>query len=72
MKLYDELKWRGLIKDVTSPELEENWEPIEGATGAEFVITNGEGKFLPVVKNNYNGCVYTYELDSISVDDIAG
>lgn len=23
MKLYDELKWRGLIKDVTSPELEE-------------------------------------------------
>lgn len=24
MKLYDELKWRGLINDVTSPELEEN------------------------------------------------
>ena len=23
MKLYDELKWRGLIKDVTSPELED-------------------------------------------------
>ena len=23
MKLYDELKWRGLINDVTSPELEE-------------------------------------------------
>ena len=23
MKLFDELKWRGLIKDVTSPELEE-------------------------------------------------
>lgn len=23
MKLYDELKWRGLIKDVTSPEIEE-------------------------------------------------
>lgn len=23
MKLYDDLKWRGLIKDVTSPELEE-------------------------------------------------
>lgn len=23
MKLYDELKWRGLIKDVTSSELEE-------------------------------------------------
>ena len=23
MKLYDELKWRGLIKDVTSPDLEE-------------------------------------------------
>ena len=23
MKLYDELKWRGLIKDITSPELEE-------------------------------------------------
>ena len=22
MKLYDELKWRGLIKDVSSPELE--------------------------------------------------
>ena len=64
-----EYQW---YKQVLSPELEENWEPIEGATGAEFVITNGEGKFLPVVKNNYNGCVYTYELDSISVDDIAG
>lgn len=23
MKIYDELKWRGLIKDITSPELEE-------------------------------------------------
>ena len=23
MKLFDELKWRGLIKDITSPELEE-------------------------------------------------
>ena len=23
MKLYDDLKWRGLIKDITSPELEE-------------------------------------------------
>ena len=23
MKLYDDLKWRGLIKDATSPELEE-------------------------------------------------
>ena len=23
MKLFDELKWRGLIKDMTSPELEE-------------------------------------------------
>ena len=23
MKLFDELKWRGLINDVTSPDLEE-------------------------------------------------
>ena len=23
MKLFDELKWRGLIKDITSPDLEE-------------------------------------------------
>ena len=23
MKLFEELKWRGLIKDITSPELEE-------------------------------------------------
>ena len=23
MKLFDELKWRGLIKDMTSPEIEE-------------------------------------------------
>ena len=23
MKLYDELVWRGLIKDITSPELKE-------------------------------------------------
>ena len=26
MKLFDELKWRGLIKDITSPELEEMLE----------------------------------------------
>ena len=64
-----EYQW---YKQVMTPELDQAWEAIDGATGAEYHIINGDGKFLPVVKNNYNGCVYTYELDSVSVDDIAG
>ena len=34
MKLFDELKWRGLINDVTSPDLEEKLN----ARGMTFYI----------------------------------
>ena len=29
MKLFDELKWRGLINDVTSPDLEEKLNEVD-------------------------------------------
>lgn len=35
----------------------------------EYVITSGEGYFLPVVENIYNGSIYTYNLDIIFVND---
>ena len=31
MKIYDELVWRGLIKDISSPELEEKYLRIMAA-----------------------------------------
>ena len=41
------------------------------SSAEEFVISSGDGNFIPVVKNNYNGSIYTYILPSVSVDDIA-
>ena len=38
---------------------------------AELTITSGDGRFIPVVKNNYNGSIFTYELEPVTVDDIA-
>ena len=35
----------------------------------EYIITSGEGYFLPVVENIYNGSIYTYTLDVIFVND---
>ena len=64
-----EYQW---FKQVMNDDLETSWEPIDEATEAEYIVRSGDGKFLPVVKNNYNGCVYTHELNSISVNDIAG
>lgn len=40
-------------------------------SSAELQITSGDGHFMPVVKNNYNGSIFTYILDSVSVDDMA-
>ena len=51
---------------------EPTWENIEGANADEFLISSGDGAFRPVVMNNYNGSVYTYVLNSVSVDDISG
>jgi hypothetical protein len=45
------------------------WEDIPGATGVEFTITGGDGIFRPVIKNNYNGSIYTFEAGDVSVDD---
>lgn len=38
-------------------------------SGNDYVISSGEGRFIPVVKNEYNGSIYTYQLSSIFVDD---
>ena len=38
-------------------------------TGNNFIIDNGDGSFVPVIKNNYNGSIFTYKLDTINVDD---
>ena len=38
---------------------------------AELIISSGDGQFIPVVKNNYNGSIFTLELDPVSVNDIA-
>ena len=53
-------------------EDEATWENIQGANSDEFLISSGDGAFRPVVMNNYNGSVYTYVLNSVSVDDISG
>ena len=29
MKLFDDLKWRGLIKDISSPELEQKLNEVK-------------------------------------------
>lgn len=41
------------------------------STNPELTITNGEGKFVPVIKNHYKGSIYTYTLNPISVNDEA-
>lgn len=53
-------------------EDEATWEDIPGAVNDELLISSGDGAFRPVVMNNYNGSVYTYVLNSVSVDDISG
>ncbi len=53
-------------------EDEATWENIQGANSDEYLISSGDGAFRPVVMNNYNGSVYTYVLNSVSVDDISG
>jgi hypothetical protein len=44
---------------------------IEGATNQEYGIVEGDIELVPVVKNNYNGSIYTYILDLIRVNDSA-
>lgn len=63
--------------------IEYEWYRLEGIDDAEtrvlvpanangeLVITSGDGLFIPVVKNNYNGSVYTFELEPINIDDTA-
>lgn len=59
---YEWYKQTGLGEDA-SRELVSN--------KAELVISSGDGQFIPVVKNNYNGSIFTLELKSVSVDDVA-
>ena len=63
-----EYEWR---KQVLDEELEPHWEVIPEATTNEYKITAGDGIYSPVVKNNCNGSVYTFELNSVVVNDTA-
>lgn len=36
-----------------------------------YVVNNGDRKIIPVVKNNYNGSIYTLQLGLIDIDDRA-
>ena len=67
------LEYQWFKQNATDPDDESSvsWEPIPGATNAEFTVTKGDGVFLPVIKNNVNGSIYTYTLNSIFVDDSA-
>ena len=69
-----EYQW---FKKVWNNEGGENGEgadeliPIENATSAELGIVRGDGKFVAVIKNNFNGSIYTYQLSEIIVNDDA-
>ena len=63
-----EFEW---YKEVMNEELESSWELIEGANTDQLRITYGDGTYLPVVKNNYNGSVYTFILNKVVVNDAA-
>ena len=48
------------------------YEPITGATNRIFEVRDGNsGYFVPVVKNKYNGSIYSYQADVINVIDSA-
>lgn len=44
---------------------------IEGQSGASFSVSGGDIEVIPEVRNNYNGSIYTYTLDPITVNDSA-
>lgn len=69
-----EYQWMKQDTEEVNGELVTVWVPIEGATSAEYQIKGGDGIFYPVIKNNLNGSVYTYNgfnNSSITVDDRA-
>ena len=48
------------------------YEPINGATASIYEVRDGNsGYFVPVVKNKYNGSIYSYQADVINVIDSA-
>ena len=63
-----EFEW---YKEELNEDAEVSWTKIEGATSNQYKITSGDGTFRPVVKNNYNGSIYTFVLDSVVVNDNA-
>ena len=65
MKIYDELVWRGLIKDVSSPDLEEKLKN-DGDVYYYKVVNKGLFKKKEVYIIN----MYTEKLYSIDDDGI--
>ena len=63
-----EFQWQ---KEMTDDSLETRWEDIPGAIGSELTITSGDGVYRPIIKNNYNGSIYTFALNGVSVDNLA-
>lgn len=72
---------RDVVIEGQTGELSYEWYKQDGigeemtltliSSAEELLINSGDGLYVPVVKNNYNGSIYTYILDSISVDDIS-
>ena len=72
-----EYQW---MKQVDTEEIEGEmvpvYAPLDGKTGAVLAIENKEeGSFYPVIKNNLNGSIYTFNNPSVirpvSIDDKA-
>ena len=61
---YQWFKQEGIDEDAQLIEMLAN-------DNGTLTITSGDGRFIPVIKNNYNGSIFTYQLDPIDVDDIA-
>ena len=68
-----EYQWYKQFMDYDENEQEVyHLEPIANATGSEYEVTGGNsGYFVPVIKNNYYGSVYSYQAGVINVVDRA-
>ena len=73
------LKIDDIVIDGAQGDIEYEWYIESGsdedvvltyvASGNNYVIQGGDGSFVPVIKNNYNGSIYTYRLNTINIDD---
>ena len=77
MTVFEDLKWRGLIKDISSPELEERLKAFEQAVETaevkqiaqsdidfhDLIYTAAENPRLVVLLNNLREQIYRYRVE---------